>query len=180
MPRDYANKNRKTSKRLSYKPYQKSSLRKKLSWVALILLMVILPAFIFSLSTIKKRSSQKIAAKQVKPVKTSPETPEPIHFDFYTILPKTTVDIPGENQVQLEKHRSYLVQIASLKTLKEAKAFRKKLKKMGFNADIHALQRNHTKWYRIQIGPFDNKDFAQEIHDRLQERNISSLVVSGV
>jgi cell division protein FtsN len=178
MSRDYARKNRRSPR--WYTPRQKSSFRKKLAWLSLILLMVILPAFILSLSTLKKHSTPKTTSliKKTTLVTKPPKQSEPVHFDFYTILPTTTVDITGETSVQLEKRLSYIVQIASFKKLKDAKNYHKKLKKMGFNTDIHVLQRNYTKWYRIQIGPFDNKDFAQEIHDRLQERNINSLIVS--
>ena len=190
MPKDYAHRTKKTTSQKHWRKSPPSSTRKKFPWKALLLLIVIVSALTFALFSLKNQEKEKtpiltnLVKKTITPpkklVKQKPKQPD-IHFDFYTILPKTTSEPPGKKQnlpIQQKVHKNYVVQVASLSNAKEAKILQKELKHLGFNSKISVIKRGKLKWNRIQIGPFSERQSAQKIYDQLQKEDISSLIIS--
>lgn len=197
MPRDYARRSKRRPVRQQWRRplAPKISIQRRSPWIALLFLIILLPIFIFSLTVIKKHPLEKSnflktvkdpLAKEAEPInlsyKPNSKPNDKIHFEFYTLLPKESVDTSEIKQVSstpLQKsHEIYIIQIASFLRKKDAKDLQIDLKLRGFNPIISTIKRGRTKWYRVQIGPFTNKTKIDKIHDKLQKQGTYSLIVA--
>lgn len=57
---------------------------------------------------------------------------------------------------------SYLVQVASFKSMREAERMKAGLVMKGFDVKIAMVSQQRTNWYRVIIGPFGSKMQAQQ------------------
>ncbi len=132
------------------------------------------------------------------PVSTAPaETPRqsaPPKYDFYTLLPKLEVVVPGQNNpptkrihnasppsVQLlrkiEKPGSYMLQTGSFRTYAEANRMKASLALLGFVSTISKVEVRGQTWYRVQIGPFNNLTKLNVARETLSKHHIASLAL---
>jgi cell division protein FtsN len=154
MVKDYAHKYRKKSNKKS----RNSSSKRQLNWLALILVAILLPTFIFSLSVIKKRyasqNSPPPSVEKTTPEKTTSQEnvtaskPEkttsqenvtasntqqlpPIHFDFYQVLPNATLETLGEAKISnAQKEKSSEDYIIQIASFTKSKDAKKFQKKL--------------------------------------------------
>ncbi len=127
-------------------------------------------------TTIVKKTSSKHVVKTIE----KQEAP-PVHFDFYSMLPKNTVSVVSDTDEQVQssaaKKSDYVLQVVSLSDENNVKAFETKLSEIGFRSKVVPVQRVQTKWYRLQVGPFSDVSAAQAARDTLSQQEISSVVL---
>jgi len=112
-------------------------------------------------------------------------------FDFYTMLPKMKVAVPGEqnsnnNEVNTpttqsqptSQNKQYLLQVASFRNSKDADKLKATLLLNGFDVEVQQATINGQQWNRVYIGPYKQLQTAQKDQKRLQQQNISSIVVA--
>jgi cell division protein FtsN len=154
-------------------------------------------AIFWDLDTIKKTISSKLAhvlPKSKPSVKQSPkkvELPKP-KFEFYTTLPKDRVssaepivnhksqigstDVPSATKKKISNQ--YLLQVASFKHLDDADKLKAALILKGYDVKMTEFISGNSKWYRVNIGPFDSQDMAFKTQVKMHQdnRNLTGII----
>lgn len=72
---------------------------------------------------------------------------------------------------------SYFVQAGAFRTAEDAEAHRVKLSLMGVEARVSEREQAGRTVYRVRVGPFDNRDAAERVKDRLDGSGVESALV---
>lgn len=90
---------------------------------------------------------------------TNKETPlhAPLPVPSIASVPLATRVNPVNNSKD-----SYLVQVGSFRSMKEAQRMKATLLMKGFDVGIHTATAQQINWYRVIIGPFSSKVAAQQ------------------
>lgn len=105
--------------------------------------------------------------------------PERIEFDFEGILENGTVqadpnayeaDFPGEDPDAPQPE--YEIQAISVRSLETAQNLSTELIGMGLNASYQRVDLSSGTWYRVTVGPYSSKREADQVMNRLRERNM--------
>lgn len=72
---------------------------------------------------------------------------------------------------------SYFVQAGAFRTAEDAEAHRAKLSLMGVEARVSEREQAGRTVYRVRVGPFDNRDAAERVKDRLDGSGVESALV---
>jgi len=105
--------------------------------------------------------------------------PEAIEFEFPELLENGTVEVepnayearfPGENPD--EPSPEYQIQAISVKTADDASRITRELITMGLPARSERVELSSGSWYRIMVGPYNSKRKAEQVINRLEERNM--------
>lgn len=140
--------------------------------------------------TIEKKP-EKIAKKVDN---TPPSTPviadnQP-KFDFYKILPQMTVNIATDNDatpspiinnksMAKKSAPTYVLQVAALQKNSDATQVQNTLKAAGYPTFTQPYQApDHTTWYRVLVGPFNNLKTAQAEQDKLDSHQTEALLTT--
>jgi cell division protein FtsN len=115
--------------------------------------------------------------KKAAPQKVAKEEAPPVHFDFYSMLPKNTVNVATDAAVSADKKTKYILQVASLSDPNDVKAFETKLNEVGFHSKVVPMMRGQMEWYRVQVGPFNERSDAEVARDTLSQQDISSVLL---
>jgi len=117
-------------------------------------------------------------------------------FDFYTLLPNMNMEIadPIEESPIAQKPKTltakpkvqakiqslpaplvlpsnFIVQVASFRSYNQAESLKVKLALKGFESKIQSItMRNNDTWYRVYLGPFDDKDNAKSVQSKLESK----------
>lgn len=134
-----------------------------------------------------------------------PPTSKP-HFDFYTILPEREIEIAprdpaGANSTrsatrlpereleirqrslasppsQRSANAAYVLQVGSFRRFQDADRSKASLALLGLSADIQRVVINGDDvWYRVRLGPFDERPELDAVRARLTENEIDSLLL---
>lgn len=179
--------------------------RKKFPWIALLLLIILVSVLVliifylcgnisssaflrFSDRATPKadQSSSGAVVKTAHPVQYTSDqknkSPK-IKFDFYTVLPNTSVEVSdlasnSSNQQNSDQSAYYILQLASFKDVKKANIFQSELKQKGFETKSLLIVQHGVTWYRIQIGPIKNFDQAVQVKQQLQNQNVNSVLLT--
>lgn len=133
---------------------------------------------------IKKPASP---AKQIEKTKTPDETNtkaapkvsvEP-QFDFYTLLPQMEISVPKTDATKINlAPKDYLLQVAALRNLEDAKGLSDTLQAMGFMARVQTYRSTSgTQWNRVITGPYHTLKAAEDAQDKLLNEHIDSLLL---
>ncbi|MGE3318394.1 MAG: SPOR domain-containing protein [Candidatus Berkiella sp.] len=122
-------------------------------------------------------------------------------FDFYTVLPNMTMDIPEStpapaatkpNTVIAEAPstptidlatqtpaKDFIVQVGAFRTIGQAEELKAQLALSGVQASVQTFERSPAEiWHRVYIGPFANKQEALALQQQLQQTQaLHSLVL---
>lgn len=112
-------------------------------------------------------------------------------FDFYTLLPNMSVEIPdvatpeNANRTTLNPNPdtpselAYIIQAGSFKQLEKADALQAQLALVGFEAHIQTVKiKTGETWYRVYIGPFDSQAAAKHVQQEMEAfEALNSLVL---
>ncbi len=120
-------------------------------------------------------------------------------FDFYTVLPNMTMDIPESAKVQpstttttvaaaIEQapktptldlaikdapqviKDTFIVQVGAFRTLPQAEELKAQLALAGIEASVQTFQKTSSDtWHRVYVGPFTDKPQALALQQRLQQ-----------
>ncbi|OGT38546.1 MAG: hypothetical protein A3F11_04640 [Gammaproteobacteria bacterium RIFCSPHIGHO2_12_FULL_37_14] len=140
-----------------------------------------------------ERKSKTIAGDQQ-------DIPIPIRFEFYTTLPAMRIANPPEtiqkvaenlqqktaivvNTHELEQsllaainQDLYIVQLKTFQNTSLAMRYQKKLLKLGYKAKVVKIILSQKIAYRVQLGPFLNKEQANTLLFRLQKAGYDGMV----
>lgn len=111
------------------------------------------------------------------------KAPKPVakpNYDFYQLLENQTVEVPKvDAYVSTPKDESisyqYLLQVASFRSQEDADALRASLLLEGMPAYTKGTEVNNKSWYRVYVGPFDNRSKMNQAQDKLVARSLSPL-----
>tara|TARA_R110002110_G_scaffold65206_4_gene179959 strand:+ start:44512 stop:45222 length:711 start_codon:yes stop_codon:yes gene_type:complete len=122
---------------------------------------------------------------------------EATRFDFYTLLPNMSVEmpeVPPANEAQAKKLKQvaqlakktkkiktlpapltlpshYILQVASFRSYNQAESLKATLALKGFESKIQSIKMRHDEtWYRVYLGPFDDKNYAKSIQVKLESK----------
>lgn len=72
---------------------------------------------------------------------------------------------------------SYFIQAGAFRTPEDAEQQRAKLSLMGFQAKVTEREQSGRTVYRVRLGPFDKKDEADKIKEKLDSQSIETALV---
>jgi len=72
---------------------------------------------------------------------------------------------------------TYFVQAGAFRTPDDAEAQRARLSLMGVEARVTEREQAGRTVYRVRVGPFQNKDAADRVKDRLDGNGFDSALV---
>lgn len=127
-------------------------------------------------------------------------------FDFYTVLPNMTMDVPPsakppaptiasvaienapssptvdlatEVKPEVVAKDSFIVQVGAFRTLSQADELKAQLALVGVQASVQTFQKTPSDtWHRVYIGPFTDKPQALALQQRLEQTQaLHSLVL---
>lgn len=127
----------------------------------------------------------KAAAKlaEVLPKAEHPPLPEP-RFTFYKILPDREV-ILSESAVKSAKRdeelgkastTAYVVQAGAFPSQADAEQLQRRLAELRVNARLELITLDHTRWYRVKLGPYGSLADADKVRQHLRAHHIDSVV----
>ncbi|WP_423063170.1 SPOR domain-containing protein [Candidiatus Paracoxiella cheracis] len=128
------------------------------------------------------QSSKSAKPKVLTPPADTKQTKQS-EFDFYTILPKMQVQVRSTTSTPIqispqEAKGHYMLQVASLQSLKQAKQFKDKLFSLGYLARITTFQsKNGEVWNRVITGPYNSLREAEKAQTTLQQHHIDSILL---
>ncbi|MBJ7554527.1 SPOR domain-containing protein [Marinomonas spartinae] len=176
--------------------------KRKTPWWLWIIVPVILIAFIYGLTRlshvkqkpvtqpipaakpkVESKAAPKAEAKKAEPKKAEakPADKKKESFDFYSILQDSEVKTEHVKAYQYEPRGEqdflYMLQAASFRNPKDADRLRAKLILSGI-VDTSVRKTLSTKdgkpWYRVVIGPFNDRSVMNHIEDKLVDMRIES------
>lgn len=112
--------------------------------------------------------------------KAKPKPAEP-QFDFYSILPNRKVDSgvkPGEQQA--ESNKQFMLQVASYRDQKDAKAMKARLLLLGLKPSIDQVGAEGNIWYRVDLGPYPSVRKADVVRHTLQNGGVNGAMIRQV
>ena len=72
---------------------------------------------------------------------------------------------------------NYFIQAGAFRTPEDAEQQRAKLSLMGFQAKITEREQSGRTVYRVRLGPFDKKDEADKVKEKLDGNSIETALV---
>ncbi|WP_137891811.1 SPOR domain-containing protein [Ramlibacter sp. 2FC] len=72
---------------------------------------------------------------------------------------------------------SYFVQAGAFRTPEDAEAHRAKLSLMGVEARVSEREQAGRTVYRVRVGPFDQRDAAERLKERLEGNGVEAALV---
>lgn len=119
----------------------------------------------------------KTQTAQSKAVASKPKASSP-QFDFYTLLEDSTVEVaeptePAQARVKME----YLLQVASFKHEDDAEGLRAELILMNLEAYSQSVKVKGEDWFRVMVGPFDNRSRLAKARGILVSNNHSPVTL---
>ena len=188
MPADYKSYS-------SKKKNKGKSKDKKNLWLWLSIAVGIIAIVLIVLVSINKNQPLKkpvkkilhksaVAAKKVqKEVQNKLTQPQEVKFEFYNLLPKEKVTVPGNNTPNTPVNKQppvsqarYLLQVASLKKFPDADTMKAQLIMKGFAAQVKKITVKGNTWFRVQIGPFVSMDAALDAQNKLRKDNHDAII----
>jgi len=104
-------------------------------------------------------------------------------FEFYKMLPKSEVkteqvDVYKSTPKDAKMQYRYLLQAGSFRKAADAERMRAKLILMGMpNAKTSKSTGQNGTWYRVRVGPFDNRSLLNRAQDKLVRQQIQPMEI---
>lgn len=135
----------------------------------------------------------KTAAKPApRPPQTSPPKAPPPRFDFYTLLPDSELEVPGDQPSTAAPNRptasaqprtpavreAYLLQAGAFSRREDAERLRARLALLGVESEIQSVQVNdRERMFRVRCGPYRSRAALDEARGSLQRNGIKSIAI---
>ncbi|WP_051221362.1 SPOR domain-containing protein [Neptunomonas japonica] len=127
----------------------------------------------------KPASGPKVVEKSVE-AKTVPKQNK---YEFYELLPKDEITPAAVKEYKstprsAKLDKTYVLQAGSFRNAADAEKMRAQLLLSGLK-NVHTNPSNGANglWYRVRIGPFDNRSVMNKAHDKLARLNINALTI---
>jgi len=114
------------------------------------------------------------------------EIPKP-RFDFYTMLPKQTMDVteePVEPAGEVSKPpapstapQPYFLQAGSFRGRDDAERRRAELILLGLIPKLEETTNDSGRWFRVYLGPFDSQESVNKARGLLANQNIDTVLL---
>ncbi|EAR61427.1 SPOR domain-containing protein [Neptuniibacter caesariensis] len=122
------------------------------------------------------------AKSQAPVVEQSTTAEDKKRFEFYEMLEKSEVKAPQVDAYKstpkdAKTQHKYLLQAGSFKSKADAEQMRAQLILLGL-PNVHtdtSKSKDGTLWYRVRLGPFDNRSRLSKAYDKLVQQNIQPL-----
>lgn len=188
MTRDYAKKSTKrspqrSSSRGNVKKRPKKNNQSPPGWLWLFagVLLGILIMSLTKLSEVPSDSETDVAENSSAENTDSSSKPR---FDFYTLLRESEVivpDTPDTDNTATQSTNSndtFLLQVGSFKSNRDADSLRARLLLLNLNAKIEKVSpRKNETWHRVIVGPFSDRSELADARGRLASNGIDSLLL---
>jgi len=122
-------------------------------------------------------------APKAKPAPAAAESTDEDRFDFYKMLPESEVETEqvaaykSTPKDAKTKYR-YLLQAGSFRKAADAERMRAKLILLGLpNAHTSKTTGQNGTWYRVRVGPFDNRSMLNRAQDKLVRQQIQPMEI---
>ena len=103
-------------------------------------------------------------------------------FDFYTVLPNQELDLnpdiePADLQSGNASSVQYLLQVGSFRQHADADRRRGELALLGLEATIEPGNGDNRQWYRVYLGPFENRSEMARARSLTSQADIDTLLL---
>lgn len=165
----------------------------KIVWITTPLFAAAFAGFLFYLSQVPagneaqavKGDAKKVMQEGIDRVKKEAvESVAQEHYDFYRLLEDSEVPVPEPEESPYQstpkdqaREYQYLLQAASFQSAEQADSLRVQLIIENLDSSIEKVNVKGTDYYRVMVGPFENRSTMNKAQDALVERNIKALVV---
>ena len=99
-------------------------------------------------------------------------------FSFYDELENKTVEVPDEKPQTVTNTTStkrFIMQCGSFRKEASAETLRAQIAMNGFEAKIKpTVEKSGNRWFRVVLGPYDSKRFAERERHQLERNNINN------
>lgn len=131
-----------------------------------------------------EKSTSTTKKQPAKAVEASPEssTPQAKRFNFYDILPESTVTAPKVEEYRFKEKSGggsyyYMIQTGSFRNPQDAERQKATIAFQGLKATIEVVTNDQgSTWHRVKTGPFTNRSKLNSALDKLVSINIQPLV----
>jgi cell division protein FtsN len=181
--RDFANKNRGTSKKqsASASPRRREKTPPQPPWtwfLAGLVCGVFLAALIWLAS---QQPDPALVAEGPEGPASQQARPGP-RFDFYTLLPEQRIEVEVEPEALAtatpdEPLDQFLLQAGSFKKAEDADRRRAELLLLGLNAAVEEASTDNGRWFRVYIGPFESRSRLARARSVTAQQGIDTLVL---
>jgi len=149
--------------------------------VALLVYLAQQPGISGSQKEVQKTQKNKpVIKKKVKQVNKQ-ASKKGLHYEFYTVLPKSEIVISDEEIKQREKagrpKYRYLLQAGSFRRQQDAESLKARLAFLSIESSIENVTVNGDSWHRIRIGPFKSFREINGTRNRLLKNNINAILI---
>lgn len=153
----------------------------------------LLLGYLYHLASLPRDTS--VASAQSGVHSAPPEPDDSVRFNFYTLLPEREVMVSQEQQPARsrpeekpddkraskqqdrdEKDYQYYLQAGSFQQRDEAEKRRIQLILLDLEGNIEKVRHQGKSWYRVQSGPYLNRNQLASAQSKLSRENIDSLV----
>ena len=189
MTRDYAKKSTKrspqrSSSRGNVKRRPKKHNQSPPGWLWLFA-GVLIGVLIMSLTKLSEvPSDQEIDISEDTSTENSDNSGNKPRFDFYTLLRESEVivpDTPDTDNTATQSTNSndtFLLQVGSFKSNRDADSLRARLLLLNLNAKIEKVSpRKNETWHRVIVGPFSDRSELADARGKLASNGIDSLLL---
>ena len=109
------------------------------------------------------------------------EAPKP-RFDFYTLLPNQSLDLradidPAAISTKRTSVNHYVLQVGSFRMQKDADQRRAELALIGLESQIDRTESENGVWFRVYIGPFENRSVMEKVRSFTAQQSIDTLLL---
>jgi len=103
-------------------------------------------------------------------------------LQFYELLKESTVEVPEPDPATIANTETeatqYILQAGSFKQSDDANRMRAELILLNLNASVEAAtSENKQVWYRVMVGPFDNRSRMAKARSILVSHDINPLLI---
>lgn len=147
-----------------------------LPWMRIVITLGLILGFAYFLWSIKDQaqttprppttSSQPAAQADTLP------TPPKEKWEFIEELPNRTVEV--EVPEESGPSRRYLLQCGSFRQAEQADQMRARLAFQGLESQVRPSEGKNGRWYRVILGPYENKRAAEKDRHAIQRLGITT------
>lgn len=192
MPRDFAKKTNSSrgKKRTNRRPSKRQNKTQAPGWLWLVtgVLVGAFIMFLLHLNGLTPSQQEPISQSETTRVETAPPSTDQAEegipeqrLQFYELLKESTVEVPQPDPAELAANNPtrdilYVLQAGSFKHSEDANRMRAEIILMNLSASVEPAGTDPV-WYRVMVGPFDNRSRMAKARSILVSNNINPLVL---
>ena len=113
------------------------------------------------------------------PVKIEPQADYHLEYNFYSLLPKEKIISPSAYIPS--SSNTLIIQVASFKNVRQAKALVRKLQKLHFSsASYDKIHNKKGQWFRVLLGPLAQIEKAKRYQRKLRLNGLKKSVIKSI